>query len=122
MGLVTELELQATADFDEGGSPSPSDAQLVHAQPGGKRRKKSKKNGPHPGPAAGPLGIVEPAQPERGAGYEPDPALAVLLEELGLGRHRALLDAHEFELESVQISTAADLAVIGLPPDAAACL
>ena len=43
-----------------------------------------------------------------------------MLEELGLGRHRALLDENEFELDSLQISTAADLKEIGLPPAAAA--
>jgi hypothetical protein len=41
---------------------------------------------------------------------------------LGLGRHRALLDAHEFELDSVQISTAVDPDEIGLPPATAAAI
>ena len=45
-----------------------------------------------------------------------------MLEELGLGRHRALLDENEFELDSLQISTAADLVEIGLPPAAAAAI
>ena len=112
------------ADCDEGESPSPSEAQPTPAPAapsGGKRRnkKKNKKKGPRPGPAAGPLDVIEP---EPGAGYEPDPALAALLEELGLGRHQALLDAHEFELESVQLSTATDLEEIGLPPDASAAI
>ena len=44
------------------------------------------------------------------------------MEELGLGRHRALLDKNEFELDSLQISTAADLVEIGLPPAAAAAI
>ena len=48
--------------------------------------------------------------------------MTALLEELGLGRHRALLDENEFELDSLQISTAADLVEIGLPPAAAAAI
>ena len=44
------------------------------------------------------------------------------MKELGLGRHQALLDAHEFEQESVKISTVADLKQTGLPPDAAAAI
>jgi hypothetical protein len=48
--------------------------------------------------------------------------VTALLEELGLGRHRALLDENEFELDSLQISTAADLKEIGLPPAAAAVI
>jgi hypothetical protein len=48
--------------------------------------------------------------------------VTALLEELGLGRHWALLDENEFELDSLQISTAADLVEIGLPPAAAAAI
>jgi hypothetical protein len=48
--------------------------------------------------------------------------VTALLEELGLGRHRALLDENEFELDSLQISTAEDLKEIGLPPAAAAAI
>ena len=48
--------------------------------------------------------------------------MTALLEELGLGRHRALLDENEFELDSLQISTAADLEEIDLPPAAAAAI
>jgi ankyrin repeat protein len=100
-GSMPEPELQKAADFDVDELPSSSEAQPAHAtsaQPGGKRRKKKNKMmGPQP--TAGPLDIdIEPGQPERA------------------------LDAHEFELESVQISTAADLEDIGLPPDAAAAI
>ena len=48
--------------------------------------------------------------------------MTALLEELGLGRHRALLDENEFEMDSLQMSTAADLVEIGLPPSAATAI
>ena len=53
------------------------------------------------------------------ATYEPDFAVTALLKELGLGRHQALLDKNEFELDSLEISTVADLEEIGLPHAAA---
>ena len=39
-----------------------------------------------------------------------------------LGRHQELLDAHEFKLDSLRISTAADLKEIGVPFAAAATI
>jgi SWI/SNF-related matrix-associated actin-dependent regulator 1 of chromatin subfamily A len=49
-GLETEPELQMAAGFDEGDSPSPSDAQPVHAQPGDRWRKKKNTKKPEPEP------------------------------------------------------------------------
>jgi ankyrin repeat protein len=127
-GLEPEPELQMAADFDVDEPPSPSEAQPAPASGGSSERCKKKNNtkGPRPGPAAGPLDIVELDQRESAPGWDPDPAsspaVVALLEGLGLGRHQALLDALAFVLESDQVSTAADLMELGLPPDAAAAI